>query len=175
MKKILILFVVLTTFLSGKAQNREDSDGNTVYHSLFAVAQYQINDFDDAKSSGSYGVGVLFTSFSHWDRFHLGANLNISVNAGLVHDWGLIYDLGPSVRFDLAKHVIINVPVNVICNVYWEDGASDPTLSWGGRIAPSIHAFVSEKVGFFAGPQVNFGFSGGSTSFGMQAGVSYSF
>lgn len=176
-KLIIPLFVILlTAFLPAKAQHRTDSEGNTVYHPFFAVAQYQMGNFDYAKESGYYGLGLLCTSFSHWGRVHVGANLDFSLNAGFVDDWGCLIDFGPSARIDITNHVFVNVPVDVACAVVSVDGSTDSATSWGMRIVPSIHAFITDRVGLFAGPQLNFGFSSGSkAAFGMQAGVSYAF
>lgn len=46
-------------------------------------------------------------------------------------------------------------------------------LIGGAKIASSIHAFISDKIGLFVGPKVTFG--SGSTTIGMQAGLSYAF
>lgn len=177
MKKIsfLILAFILTT-ITGKAQTRIDSDGNTVHQPLFAVAQYQMGDFDIAKESGSYGLGLVASSISHWGKFHVGGNINFSINAGFVDDWGCIFDFGPSARYDITDRVFVNMPVNAVCVVTFPEGETDSKTNWGAKIAPSLHAFLSERVGIFAGPQVSFAFSGGSsTAFGFQAGLSYIF
>jgi len=177
MKKIVLTVVMcIITALSLNAQHRTDSDGNTVYHPFFAVAQYQMGDFEFAKESGSYGLGLVCSSISHWGRFHVGANVNFSVNAGFVDDCSCIVDFGPSARVDINKHFFINVPVNALCIIAFPEGSTDTETSWGARVAPSIHAFLSDRFGVFAGPQISFGFSDASScAFGMQAGVSYSF
>lgn len=175
-KVILTILVVITNVIFGYAQNRTDSDGNTVYHPFFAVAQYQMGDFEYAQESGSYGLGLVASSISHWGRFHIGANVNFSINAGFVDDWGCIIDFGPSARIDISKRFFVNMPVNAVCNVTFPEGSTDTETSWGARISPSIHAFISDRFGLFVGPQVSFGFSDGSTvSLGMQAGLSYAF
>lgn len=174
-KTIFIVLAVVSAVLSISAQNRTDSDGNTVYHHFFAVAQYRMDDFEFAKESGSYGLGLVVSSLSHWGRFHVGANVNYSINAGIIDDWGCIIDFGPSARIDINNHFFVNVPVNAACVVTFPEGSTDTDTSWGARIAPSIHAFISDRFGLFAGPQVCFGFDGSSASFGMQAGISYAF
>lgn len=177
LKKLVVLILTgLTVSIPSYAQNRTDSDGNTVYHPFFAVAQYQMGDFEFAEESGSYGLGLVVSSISHWGRFHVGANLNFSVNAGFVDDWGCIFDFGPSARVDISRNFFVNVPVNAVCNVTSPEGSTDTETSWGARISPSIHAFLSDRFGVFAGPQLSFGFSDGSkTSFGFQTGLSYAF
>ncbi|MGM9845475.1 MAG: hypothetical protein ACI30K_04525 [Muribaculaceae bacterium] len=129
--------------------------------------------FDFPKGSSSYGLGMVATSISHWGRFHVGANINFSINAGFVDDWGCIIDFGPSVRVDIANNLFVNMPVDVVCVATFPEGSTDTKTSWGARIAPSLHFFFSKKFGIFAGPQVSFG--GSATDFGMQAGLSYSF
>lgn len=175
-KTLLLLLTVLTVSTPSFAQNRTDSDGNTVYHPFFAVAQYQMGDFEYAEGSGSYGLGLVASSISHWGRFHVGANVNFSINAGFVDDWGCIIDFGPSARVDINNRFFVNVPVNAVCNVTFPEGSTDTETAWGARIAPSIHAFFSDRFGLFAGPQLSLGFSDGSDiSFGFQAGLSYAF
>lgn len=172
---ILTLAIFLASFDSS-AQTRTDSGGNTVYHPFFAVAQYQMGDFEFAEESGSYGLGLIASSISHWGRFHIGANVNFSINAGLVDNWGCIIDFGPSSRVDINNRFFVNMPVNAVCNVMFPEGTTDTETSWGARVSPSIHAFLSDRFGLFAGPQLSLGFSGSSdVSFGFQAGISYAF
>lgn len=154
---------------------RIDSDGNPVYHSFYCVAQYQIGDFDFAKESGFYGLGMVVSSFSHWGRFHLGFNINLSINAGLVDDWGMDVDFGPSMRVDISKHVFVNMPIDAVCVATFPDGG-DTQTDWGAKIAPSLNVFATDRFGLFVGPQVMFSFSGDSdATFGLVAGLSYAF
>ncbi|MGN0223264.1 MAG: hypothetical protein ACI4AM_04475 [Muribaculaceae bacterium] len=176
MKKFLLLLVIAATALTASAQDRTDSHGNTVKHALFEVAQYQFGDFDAVKATGSYGLGMLVTSLSHWDRFHVGANVNFSINNGLADPSGCIIDFGPSVRYDLSEHILVNMPVNAVCVATFPKGTTDTKTDWGARIAPSLHVFFSDKFGIFAGPQMTISFESGSEpSFGLQAGLSYAF
>lgn len=173
---VLLMLAVLTVSIPSSAQTRTDSDGNTVYHPFFAVVQYQMGDFEYPEGSGSYGLGLVASSISHWGRFHVGANVNFSINAGFVDDWGCIIDFGPSARVDINKRFFVNIPVSAVCNVTFPKGSTNTETAWGARISPSIHAFISNRFGIFAGPQVSFGFSDGSeVSFGFQAGISYAF
>lgn len=159
-----------------QAQHRTDSDGNTVYHPFAAVAQYQMGDFEFAKESGSYGLGLVFSSISHWGRFHVGANVNCYINDGFVDNSSFIVDFGPSTRVDINRDLFVNIPVNAVCIATFPEGTTDTETAWGARIAPSLHAFISDRFGVFAGPQISFGFSDASScAFGMQAGVSYAF
>lgn len=174
MKKFLLLLVIAATALTASAQDRTDSHGNTVKHAMFEVVQYQIGDFDFSKESGSYGLGMVVTSISHWDRFHVGANVNFSINNGLADPSGCIIDFGPSVRYDLGEHILVNMPVNAVCSTTFYKGDSE--TKWGARIAPSLHVFLSDRFGIFAGPQMTLSFESGSEpSFGIQAGLSYAF
>ena len=176
MKNFLLSFIVTaTTIFASVAQTRTDSNGAEVFQPLFFVAEYQLGDFDIAKQSSSYGVGLVMSSASHWGKFHVGANMCFSINAGLAESTGCIIDFGPSVRFDIAEKFFVNMPINAVCMVNYIDGGDSKT-SWGAKIAPSIHAFVSRKVGLFVGPQVTFPFtSNAKTSVGLQAGISYSY
>lgn len=174
MKKcIFLLCIAIWSAVSASAQSRIDSDGNEVHHWFLGVAEYQISDFDFVKESGCYGLGMAVTSFSHWGAFHVGANANFSINDGLVDPSSCIVDFGPSARVDINKNFFVNIPVNAVCVVTSIEGTTDSETNWGAKIAPSIHAFFSDRVGIYAGPKVTF--ASGSTSFGMQAGLSYSF
>lgn len=158
--------------VSTHAQTRQDSDGNTVYHPFIGVAQYQMGDFDDPKYTSSYGLGMMVTSISHWGAFHVGANINYGINAGIVDDWGCIIDFGPSVRVDMSKSCFINMPIDAVCVVTFPKG-EDTKTDWGAKISPAIHLFANDRIGIFAGPQ--FTIADGGSSVGMVAGLSYSF
>ncbi len=172
MKKILLLIALFIGFATPHAQTRQNADGNTVHHPFFAVAQYQMGDFDEAKYTSSYGVGLMATSISHWGAIHVGANANFGINAGIVDDWGCIVDFGPSVRIDISKSCFINMPVDATCVVTFPKGEGTQT-NWGAKLAPAIHLFASDHFGIFAGPQ--FTFAEGGTSVGMVAGLSFFF
>lgn len=185
MKKtfIITLIATLANFFSVSAQysedspgDRIDSEGNTVHHWFFCTAQYQFSDFDYFKESGNYGLGMVITSISHWGPLHVGANVNFSINSGLVDNSGCIIDFGPSARVDITKDVFINIPFNAVCYVTFPKGSTDTETSWGAKISPSIHAFITDRLGLFLGPQMVMGFkSGEKTTFGGQFGISYSF
>lgn len=173
MKKLFFLIVAILCFVDVNAQTRTDSNGDTVHHHFFVVAEYQMRDFEFAKESGCYGLGLVFNSISHWGIFHVGANVNFSINTGFVDDTSCIADFGPSVRLDLNRNFFVNIPVNAICEAITPEGSTEMETSWGAKIAPSLHAFLSDRFGLYVGPQVQFGSD--ATSFGMQAGLSYSF
>lgn len=52
MKKLFFLIVAILCFVDVNAQTRTDSNGNTVYHHFFVVAEYQMRDFEFEKESG---------------------------------------------------------------------------------------------------------------------------
>ena len=157
-------------YSSSKSFEREFS------HPFFVVAQYQMGDFNVAKESGWYGLGMVASSIVHWGSFHIGADVNFLIDAGFVDDWGCKIDFGPSVRFDIADNIFVNIPVNAVCIATFPEGSTDTKTDWGAMIAPSFYAFFSEKFGLFAGPQATFSFKSGSEpSFGFVAGLSYSF
>lgn len=176
MKKFLLLIVAMVAFSAvpaSAATSRTDSDGNEVYHHFFVSAQYFMGDFDMAKQTSWYGLGMYATSISHWGGFHVGADFDLSINNGFVHssDSGMMICFGPSFRGDLGKNFFLNVPVNAVCTVTFPDGNSKS--NWCGKVAPSFHGFFNDRVGIFAGPNVTFG--DGGSSFGMQAGLTVCF
>lgn len=177
MKRLILLIFVITTFLSGSSQTGTDSGGEAVYHKYLAVAQIQAG-IEHPETFGSFGLGFVASSISHYGRFHVGANVNFYIIAGRKDDWGYDIDFGPSARVDISKRVFVNVPVNAVCSVILpkRDTHGDAETCWGARIAPSLHVFLSKRFGLFIGPKVHFGFSDDSTaSFGAQFGLSFSF
>ena len=169
MKKIL-MFLLLGAASVGalRSQTRMDSDGNTVYHPLSVVAEYQMGEFEYAEETSWYGVGIVFSSISHWGRFHVGGNANASINAGIVKPWGCLIDFGPSARIDITDHCFVNIPVNAVYKSVSEDDSS-----WGCKVAPSLYVYVSDRFGLFFGPKVTFADS--ESVWGMQAGISICF
>lgn len=151
---------------------KERASEKDVLHEHFIVAQYQLGDFRDAKYTSCYGIGVMFTSFTHWNSVHLGANMNILVNKGYDDNWGSLIDFGPSVRIDLSENLFVNIPLDVRCVATFPD--SDIETNWGLQLAPALHVFLSQKFGIFIGPQTTIGFDSGSKpSFGLVAGLSF--
>lgn len=157
------------------ASRDKDSRHEEVLHKTFVVAQYQIGDFREARYTSCYGLGLVFPTIHHWGAVHVGANLNFSINAGIVDDWGCIIDFGPSVRFDIAENVFVNIPVDARCAVTFPEG-SDSQSNWGMQIAPTLHVFLTKRIGLFVGPQMTIGFASESKpAFGLVAGLSYEF
>lgn len=190
MKRIFIITLIATlaNFFSASAQysedspaDRIDSEGNTVHHCYFMTAQYKFSDFDYFKESGFYGIDVVFTSISHWGPLHIGGNFGLAINNGLLKGGNsFLTDFGPSVRYDIIQHAFINIPINVFYSKTWNDEkneyVSEEYSGWGLRIAPSLHFFLTDRLGLFLGPQMVMGFkSGEKTTFGGQFGISYSF
>ncbi len=175
MKKFLLLIVAMVAFSAvsaSAATSRTDSDGNEVYHHFLVSAQYTMGDFDMAKLTSWYGLGMYVTSFSHWGGFHIGADFDININNGFVDKSGIMTSFGPSFRVDLGKNFFLNVPVNAVCSASYPEG-EDTKYIWAGKVAPSFHGFFNDRVGIFAGPNVTFNKNG--SSFGMQAGLSICF
>lgn len=152
-----------------------DSEHEEVLHKTFVVAQYQLGDFREARYTSCYGLGLVFPTIHHWGAVHVGANLDFSINAGIVDDWGCIIDFGPSVRFDITEHVFVNIPVDARCAVTFPE-KSDSQTNWGMQIVPALHVFLTKKFGIFVGPQMTIGFASESKpAFGLVAGLSYEF
>lgn len=171
-KKFLLLIIALLGSVCAKAQFRQDSEGNTVYHPYLGVIEYQMIDFNEPKYSSSVGFGFMATSFSHWGRFHLGANINAGIATAYLFDAaGITIDLGPSVRFDINRRCFINMPVNA--TVFLAFAKNYGGIGGCVRIAPSFHAFLNDRFGAYIGPEGRF--NSYYTYFGFQAGLSYSF
>lgn len=151
---------------------RIDTDGNIVYHPFFAVAQYQMGDFESAKLSSRYGLGLVATSISHWGAFHVGADVCLSINAGIIDDWNIMCCFGPSMRFDISPSCFLNIPINAVF-VQVIPEKEDTKYYWGAMVSPALHLFASDRFGIFVGPQ--FTFDSDATSVGMVAGISYAF
>ncbi|MDE7437989.1 MAG: LysM peptidoglycan-binding domain-containing protein [Muribaculaceae bacterium] len=165
---------VATNQNSDKKRGRIDSEGNLIRHSFFVKALYEMNNFDYAKESSWYGVGMSASSIAHWGAFHVGGDLAFLINAGVVKDWGCCVEFGPSARVDITENIFINMPIDVVCVVSFDKGNSH--ASWGGRLAPALHLALSDSFGIFAGPQMNFAFASGSkAAFGMVAGIAFQF
>lgn len=156
---------------------RIDTNNEVVTHYMFYGAQYDLLTFKSAKSS-LYGVFWSISSLSHWGRFHVGADLSMRINAGIIDDWGYGCDFGPSVRVDITDNVFVNMPVNARMAKVWNnydvnsgesvDEHKDSRTSWGAVIKPSIYFFPAPKFGLFIGPQLNIS---DGCDIGMQAGI----
>lgn len=171
-KKLIVSACVLLLSAIAARADRIDSEGNEVKYDRLITLNYQMDDFDNAKNTSAYGASFCFNSFSHWGKVHVGANLEAILNAGIIDDWGLAYNFGPSVRFDLGDRAFVNIPVDAVCVCTNPKGKSGTKVDWGIALAPSLHLFISDKIGIFFGPRVSRGFGSGSDfSFGMQAGI----
>lgn len=151
-------------------------NSDEVSHPIHFSLIYQLLSFEDTKYSSVYGVGLTANSIGHWGIFHIGANLNFCINAGVIDDWGCLIDFGPMARIDIAKHYFVTIPVNASCSVTFPEKSTDTKTTWGAKIAPSINCFFSDKFGIFLGPQMSIPFAeGAKVGFGLQAGLSFSF
>lgn len=140
---------------------------------IIMTAQYQTLDCRDFKKAGMYGLGMRFTSIARCDWLHIGAELEVNLNAGLVDDSNCIINFGPSLRADIIRNVFVTLPVDVMCIASFK--GTDTHTDWGMHIAPSIYGYFTDKFGVFVGPNVSFGFSGGDATVGMQCGLAFSF
>lgn len=158
MKKIITFIVALASLGNVFAQTSENPTDDSLPHNVILDIEYQISNFEYAKNSGKYGFGINRTSFDGKSskKFHAGANFHMDWNAGLVSDFSIMFELGPSFRYDISNNCLINVPLNVLLNLlpYREDGKSKTDVSWGLRLGPSLYYFFSKSVGIFAGPQL---------------------
>lgn len=158
----------------GNADFRTDNDGIPVYYPFFVSAMYEMGDFEYPKYSSSYGLGLYFTSISHWGNVHVGADVNFTTNAGIIKDWGCAIAFGPSIRFDIINNIYVNIPINAICGFSFEGTKTD--TNWAVKIAPSLHCFFSKNCGIFLGPQTGVAFiENSSIGVGFQAGLTFIF
>lgn len=156
--------------------SQKNNENKEVLHRCFIVAQYQLGDFNHAKYSSNYGLGILFPSIANWGALHVGGDVNFSINAGIVKEWGCLIDFGPSVRYDIAENVFFNMPINVRCVATFPKGTTKTRTDWGMLFAPALHVFLTQKFGIYVGPEMNIGFQSGSKpSFGLVAGISYEY
>lgn len=180
MKKIITLIVAFSSFGCTFAQSTTEPTDDSVPFDVVLDLEYQLRSFKDAKYSGSYGFGVNKTSFDNnrSKKFHIGADFHMNINAGIVDNFSMIYELGPSFRYDVSNNCFINTPLNIICYVgSHEEGNERKTdVTWGLRLAPSLYYFFSKRVGIFAGPQLWVPFvKNTDVEFGLQTGVAISF
>lgn len=175
MKKFLVLLIgaILSVGAYASEAYRIDTDGNKIYHPFGVHAIYEMQDFDYAKESSYYGLGMEWSSISHWGFFHLGCNLDMLINAGVIKNWGMKINFGPSMRFDIGRHFYVNMPLDAVCYCIWPEGSTKTETSWAAQVSPSIYGLLSDRVSIFAGPHLTTDFD--NTSFGMQAGINICF
>lgn len=162
----------------GKNKIAESAQYSEKRFPIFLSAQFQTSSFEHFKEAGWYGIGMIFSSISQWGRFHVGANIDLMFDWGLVdsEDVGCNIAFGPSARYDIVDKLFVNCPVDVVCLCYFPSGTTDTKTEWGMKIAPSLHYFFTEKIGAFVGPQMCVAFESNSrATFGMQFGLSYIF
>lgn len=135
---------------------------------------YFAQDFDDVKASGHYGLTL--------DVLNIGGSLfgfDItmgSFNYGLV-DKNLTYDMmlfGPNVSYEVAQNLILSVPAQVLCSVYFGEKSKTET-TWGWAISPRAY-YSYGRVSIHAGIMVNGFFKNGdSVTCGFITGIGFSF
>lgn len=150
------------------------ADDSTTLPKFCASVQFSSYDFDHVKETGSYGGALYCTSIGQWDKFHVGGNVSLGVNAGLVDDWGCQVEFGPSVRYDLGSRFFVNLPINALCFATFPEGTTSTHTEWGLTVSPALHAWITPKFGVFAGPKMTMDFENDAT-FGFVAGVSFAF
>lgn len=174
MKKLLTSALFLLAGIS--SPQVATADNVTTLPALHVSAQFSSNDFEYLKECGSYGLGIYATSIGHWGNFHVGANANLGVNAGLIDDWGMQVEFGPSARYDLGKRFFVNLPINALCSCTFPEGSTGTHTEWGITATPTLHAWITPKFGIFAGPKMAAQFDSESDiCFGFVAGISYAF
>lgn len=170
MKKLSIILKVLICVSAasycGTAQAQE------VYKKGTYEIQFQTLSFEDFGGSGFYGIGGSFTSIG--DRFfgksHIGADFHISFNYGLSDINGVLFELGPSYRYDLTDRIFLNVPVNCMYATL-SQGKQDMDM-WMMKVAPTIYAGVG-KLCLFIGPQWCYNITGSDSNFGLRVGLAF--
>ena len=151
--------------------NSDDSFEPERKNSAFEIS-YCASTFKDIKQSGSYGMSWTSLPWKIAPHFYIGYHFSpFNFNFGLV-DSSMTSDvikLGPAVGYYLTPKTFIAMPLDILCDVYFDSDNKTKT-AWGTSIAPTI--YVGSKGGIFLGPQFTVGFSEGSEVVcGFRAGV----
>lgn len=131
---------------------------------------YVASSFENVKLSGTYGISWSILPWKLVPRLYSGVHFSApNFNFGLSD---FIYGeirFGPVIGYYFTPYIFISIPLDVICDVYFDDNDETKT-AWGLALAPSV--YIGRKGGVFLGPQFSFGFSGDSKVFcGFRAGV----
>lgn len=131
---------------------------------------YAAGSFEDVKLSGSYGLSWTLLPWVIAPKLYAGIHFSpLNFNYGLSD---LNYDeirLGPAIGYYFTPKVFISVPLDVLCDVYF-DNSDETKTAWGMALAPAI--YLGKKAGVFIGPQFQVGFSSGSkVSCGFRMGI----
>ncbi len=130
------------------------------------------SSFEDVKLSGSYGLSWTSLPWKLAPRLYAGYHFSpFNFNFGLV-DSSMTSDLiklGPAIGYYFTPKIFISMPLNVLCDVYFDSDDNTKT-AWGMSLAPTV--YIGSKGGVFIGPQFTVGFSGDSkVSCGFRAGI----
>lgn len=162
------------TFSSSENTNGTSFKNNRDCFVTVGLAYYA-GSFKDAKTSGHYGVAL--------DVFNIceslfGASLTISsFNYGLVDKKDATNDMilfGPNISYEIAKNVILALPIQCMCAVSFPSGTTKTHTDWGWVGSPRVY-FRFGKCYPNAGLFVNGGFKGEKIECGFMAGLSFSF
>lgn len=141
--------------------------------SAFYEIGYAASRFDEAKLTGSYGIGGIILPWELAPQFYIGIHFSpINFNFGLVDSdfTSVKIKLGPALGYYFTSKVFVAMPIDILCNVYPEPGDSGNKTAWGMSLAPAV--YLGHKHGIFMGPQLEAGFSGGSdVTCGFRVGV----
>lgn len=139
----------------------------------FFEFQFQTLSFENFGESGFYGFGTSITSIGDgFGRSHIGFDFHTSANYGL-SDFakGVLFEIGPSYRYDLGEHFFLNVPVDCMYALL-SHGEQDMN-SWMMKVAPTL--YMGGKVRLFVGPQWCYNFTGSDSTFGLRVGLAFGF
>lgn len=156
---------------SNNTQTPEISDFESERVALVGNLSYAAGSFKEAKLSGSYGLSLTVWPWKIAPRLYAGMHVSpFNFNYGL-NDY-FNYDevrFGPAVAYYFTPKIFISMPLNVLCQIYFEDDNKTKT-GWGMGLAPAV--YLGRKVGIFFGPQFTIGFSGNSkVSCGFRTGI----
>lgn len=156
---------------TSETYNLDDSFELERKNGAFEIS-YCASTFKDVKQSGSYGMSWTSLPWKIAPRLYIGYHFSpFNFNFGLV-DSSMTSDvikLGPAVGYYLTPKTFVAMPLDIICDVYFDSDNKTKT-AWGMSLAPTI--YVGSKGGIFLGPQFTVGFSEGSEVVcGFRAGV----
>lgn len=131
------------------------------------------SSFKDIKGNSFYGFGI--------DAFNIGGSLfgfNTTIssfNYGLVNSESVSDEIffGPNVSYWLNDNVMVCLPLQGMCNVYFEEQKDKAKLTWGLSASPRVY-FKTDHFMLHGGLIVAKTFvSKGKVGCGFTVGVSY--
>lgn len=141
---------------------------------------YTAMSFKDVKGSGHYGMNI---STYNIGNSGVGFNATLSsFNFGLVNkDYVTdLVSLGPNYSYAVSSHVMVSLPVAVICDISTNGGEKkDKTkLSWGWMATPELIVGLTSnnRLALNAGIVFDGTFKGETKpQVGFRAGLNYNF